>query len=65
MWKTVASVVVGGTALAAAPLVALPALGFGAGGIVAGPSHRHGRHPSEMSSRELSSLLCRVPERQA
>ena len=36
MWKTVASVVVGGTALAAAPLVALPALGFDAGGIVAG-----------------------------
>ena len=36
MWKTVACVVVGGTALAPAPLVALPALGFGAGGIVAG-----------------------------
>ena len=36
MWKTFASVVVGSTALAVAPHLALPALGFGAGGIVAG-----------------------------
>ena len=36
MWWTVAGAVVGGTALVVAAPIALPVLGFGAGGVAAG-----------------------------
>ena len=66
MWWTVAGAVVGSTALVVAAPIALPALGFGAGGVAAGSAAAavHGMIGNVVAG-SVFAIPYRAPERQA